>query len=333
MSGPCRVTTTIDFNADGKQFGALSVPYSSNESAWGAVRIPIVVIRGGAGPTLLCTGGNHGDEYEGPIALGKLARSLEAADLAGRLILVPALNLPAVLAGTRVSPLDRINLNRTFPGRWDGTVTEMIADYVTRRVLPLCDAVVDLHSGGRTLHFLPFCGMHVLEDAEQMARTRAAMLAFGAPFSVIIDEFDRLGMLDTTAEQLGKMFLFTELGGGGAASAATIAIAERGVRNLLRHFGMMAGDPEPAATRLMHSPDASYFVVAEHRGLFEILLDPGAEVGAGQPIACIHDVENPARAPATYHAERAGLLIGRRWPGPTRPGDCLAVIATEREPR
>jgi N-alpha-acetyl-L-2,4-diaminobutyrate deacetylase len=333
MSEPCRVTTTIDFNADGKQFGALGVPYSSNESAWGAVRIPIVAIRGGAGPTLLCTGGNHGDEYEGPIALGKLARSLEAAEIAGRLILLPALNLPAVLAGTRVSPLDQVNLNRTFPGRWDGTVTEMIADYVTRRILPLCDAVVDLHSGGKTLNFLPFCGMHVLEDAEQMARTRAAMLAFGAPFSVIIDEFDRLGMLDTTAEQLGKVFLFTELGGGGAASAATVALAERGVRNLLRHLGMMAGDPEPAATRLMHSPDPSYFVVSEHRGLFEILLDLGAEVRAGQPIACIHDVESPARAPATYHAERSGLLIGRRWPGPTRPGDCLAVIATEREPR
>ena len=334
MREPCRLTTTVDLDGDGKQFGTLSVPYSSNESAWGAVRIPIVVIKGGAGPTPLCAGGNQGDEYEGPIALGKLARGREAADLAGRLILLPALNLPAVLAGTRVSPLDRINLNRTFPGRWDGSVTEMIAEYVTRRILPLCDVVLDLHSGGNTLHFLPFCGMHVLEDAALMARTEAAMLAFGAPFGVIIDEFDRSGMLDTAVEQMGKLFLFTELDGGGTASAATIAIAERGVRNLLQHLGMRAGAPEPAATRLMHSPDPSYFVVAEDLGLFEIMVDPGAEVSPGQPIARIHDVESPARTPATYPAERSGLLIGRRWPGsPTRPGDCLAVIATEREPR
>ena len=61
MSEPCRVSTTVDFEAPGKQFGALNVPYSSNESAWGAVRTPIVVIKGGAGPTLLCTGGVHGD--------------------------------------------------------------------------------------------------------------------------------------------------------------------------------------------------------------------------------------------------------------------------------
>jgi N-alpha-acetyl-L-2,4-diaminobutyrate deacetylase len=329
MSEPCRVSTTVDLEADGKQFGALNVPYSSNESAWGAVRIPIVVIKGGAGSTLLCTGGVHGDEYEGPIALGKLARSLDAAELAGRLILLPALNLPAVLAGARVSPIDQINLNRAFPGKWDGTVTEMIADFVTRRILPLCDAVLDLHAGGRTLQFLPFCGMHVLEDAAQMARTHAAMLAFGAPFSVIIDEFDRLGMLDTAVEQLGKVFLFTELGGGGAATAATVAIAERGIRNVLRHFGMIEGAPEPAATRLMHSPDPSYFVVSEDRGLFEIMVDPGAVVEAGQPIARVHDVESPARTPTTYRAERPGLLIGRRWPGLTRPGDCLAVIATD----
>jgi N2-acetyl-L-2,4-diaminobutanoate deacetylase len=329
MAEPCRVSATIDLEADGKRFGALNVPHSSNESAWGAVRVPIVVIGNGAGPTLLFTGGNHGDEYEGPIALAKLARSLEPDTIAGRLILIPALNLPAVLAGTRVSPIDQVNLNRAFPGRWDGTVTSMIADYVTRRILPLCDAVIDLHAGGRTLSFVPFCGMHVLADPAQMARTKAAMLAFGAPISLMIEEFDVAGMLDTAVEQLGRPFLFTELGGGGAASAATVRIAERGILNLLRHFGVLEGAPEPTATRLMHSPDAAYFTVSEDRGLFELMVDLGAEVEAGQPIAQIHDIERPAKPPLVYEAQRAGLLIGRRWPGLTAPGDCLAVIATD----
>ena len=329
MAEPCRVFATIDLEEGGKRFGALSVPHSSNESAWGAVRVPIIVIRNGTGPTLLFTGGNHGDEYEGPIALTKLARSLEPHQIAGRVILLPALNLPAVLAGTRVSPIDQVNLNRAFPGRWDGTVTSMIADYVTRHILPGCDAVVDLHAGGRTLCFLPFCGMHVLADPARMARTRAAMVAFGAPISLMIEEFDTAGMLDTAVEQLGKPFLFTELGGGGASSAATVAIAERGIQNVLRHFEVIEGAPSPCGTRVMHSPDPSYFVVSEDRGLFEILLDLGAEVAAGQPVAQVHDVEKPARLPSIYRAERAGLLIGRRWPGLTAPGDCLAVIATD----
>jgi N-alpha-acetyl-L-2,4-diaminobutyrate deacetylase len=332
LSEPFRITTRVDFEAEGKQFGSLDVPHSSNDSAWGALRVPIVVIKRGRGPTLLFTGGNHGDEYEGPIALLKLARGLAPEAIEGRLILLPALNLPAVLAGTRVSPIDQVNMNRAFPGDPRGTPTLMIADYVRRRILPMCDAVIDLHSGGKTLSFVPFCGMHHLDHPEQTAATRAALLAFGAPLSLVIREFDVVGMLDTAVEELGKPFLFTELGGGGTATAATVAIAERGIRNLLRHFGLIEGSAEPAATRLMHSPDASWFVIADDRGILEILVDLGGEVAAGQPIGQIHDVERPRQAPAVCHAAQSGVLIGRHAPGLIKPGDCLAVIATDYAP-
>jgi N2-acetyl-L-2,4-diaminobutanoate deacetylase len=327
--GASRVTATVDYDADGKQFGVLNVPHSHNESAWGAVRIPVVVIKNGRGPTLLLVGGNHGDEYEGPIALMKLARALEPAAIRGRLILLPALNLPAVLAASRVSPIDQVNMNRAFPGAARGTPTRMIADYVDRTILPLADAVLDLHTGGKTLCFLPFVGMHLLPDAGLMARTRDALLAFGAPISLIIEELDVAGMLDTAVEEKGKIFLFTELGGGSGASAATLQIADRGVRNLLHHFGLIEGEIEPEATRLMHSPDASWFLVADDRGILEPLVDLGAEVAAGQPIAQIHDPEKPAKAAIVYRAAHSGLFIGRHAPGLVRPGDCLAVLATD----
>lgn len=329
MDAPLRVTTTVDLAAEGKQFGVVSVPHSSNESAWGAIRLPIVVIGRGTGPTLLLIGGNHGDEYEGPIALSKLARSLEPERIRGRLILLPALNLPAVLAGHRVSPIDGRNMNRVFPGRSDGSVTEMIADWLTRAILPACDLVLDLHAGGRTLVFTPYCGIHQLAAPAEMARSKAAMLAFGAPISLIIDEFDTAGMLDTAVEDRGTPFIFTELGGAGMASAATVRIAERGIQNLLRHTGVIEGEPPAAATRLMHSPDQGHFVIADDRGLFELLVDLGDEVSVAQPIVQIHDIEKPASAPVVYRAERSGILIGRRVPAPTQPGDCLAVIASD----
>jgi N-alpha-acetyl-L-2,4-diaminobutyrate deacetylase len=331
LSEPSRISTRIDFAAAGRQVGHLDVPHSSNESAWGALRVPIVVIGHGRGPTLLLTGGNHGDEYEGPIALMKLARTLEPEAIQGRLILLPALNLPAVLAGTRVSPIDQVNMNRAFPGDPRGTPTLMIADYVRRRILPQADAVIDFHSGGKTLNFVPFCGMHQLDDAAQMARSRAALLAFGAPLSIIIREFDVAGMLDTAVEELGKTFLSTELGGGGTATAATVAIAERGIRNLLSHFGLIDAPLEPAPTRLMHSPDASWFVIADDRGILEMLVDLGGAVSAGAPLAQIHDIERPQRPPAVYRAAQSGMLIGRHAPGLIKPGDCLAVIATDYE--
>lgn len=96
--------------------------------------------------------------------------TLDPDDVSGRIIIVPALNYPAFRAGTRTSPIDRGNLNRSFPGRPDGSVTEKIADYVTRQLLPLADIVLDFHSGGRTLDFLPYAAAHELPDKIQEAR-------------------------------------------------------------------------------------------------------------------------------------------------------------------
>ena len=70
------ITPTIPLDADGINHGFLRLPYSRNDSAWGSVMIPITVIRNGSGPTALLTGGNHGDEYEGPIALQALTHEL-----------------------------------------------------------------------------------------------------------------------------------------------------------------------------------------------------------------------------------------------------------------
>ena len=69
-----RIGTDIDFDKDGKQQSYLRVPISTNSSAYGTVPIPITAVKQGKGPTILITGGVHGDEYEGPIALSKLAR-------------------------------------------------------------------------------------------------------------------------------------------------------------------------------------------------------------------------------------------------------------------
>jgi len=324
---PSPITPTIDVDAPGASHGFLRLPYSRDDSAWGSVMIPIAVLRGGDGPTALLTGGNHGDEYEGPIALFDLARSLDPAELAGTVIVVPALNLPAFRAGTRTSPIDRGNLNRSFPGSPTGSVTQKIADYVTRHLVPRADVVLDFHSGGRTLDFLPFAAAHVLPDKEQEARARAAVAAFAAPFSMQMLEIDAVGMLDTTAEALGKTFVTTELGGGGTARAETVAIARRGVRNLLVHAGILKGTPAPAPTRWLDMPSGDCFTFAEEDGLLEPLVDLGGAVTAGDVVARIHPATRTGLAPVELHAGLTGLLAARHFPCLVKAGDCAAVIA------
>ncbi|KAB0493979.1 N(2)-acetyl-L-2,4-diaminobutanoate deacetylase DoeB [Pseudomonas vancouverensis] len=321
------ISATLDFTREGVQHGFLKLPYSRDDSAWGAVMIPITVIQRGEGPTALLSGGNHGDEYEGPVALSKLAQSLSAADVRGRVIIVPFMNTPAFRAGQRTSPIDKGNLNRSFPGKPDGTVTEKIADYFTRTLLPLADIVLDIHSGGRTLDFLPFAACHVLPDKVQQARCEAGMRAFNAPYSMRMLELDAGAMYDTAAESQGKVFVTTELGGGGSSSARSVAIAERGVRNLLVHAGILEGEVQTAPSVMLDMPDSDCFIASEHDGLLEMCRDLGDHVDQGEVIARVYDATRSGVAPVEYRAARRGLLAARHFPGLVQCGDTLAVIA------
>ncbi|THD82916.1 N-alpha-acetyl diaminobutyric acid deacetylase DoeB [Aliigemmobacter aestuarii] len=329
MTRPNPIVPTVDFDAEGVQHGFLRLPYSRDDSAWGSVMIPVTVVKNGEGPTALLTGANHGDEYEGPIALMNLARSLSPDQVTGRVIIVPAMNYPAFLAGTRTSPIDRGNMNRSFPGRPDGTVTEKIADFFQRVLLPMADVVLDFHSGGRTLDFLPFCAAHVLPDKRQDAEAFRLVRAFGAPWSVRMLEIDAVGMYDSAAEEMGKVFVTTELGGAGTASATSAGIARRGVRNLLVAAGILRGEVEAGETRWLDMPDGDCFTFAEDGGLIEFLFDLGDRIERGQAVARIWPTGRTGADPVELAARRSGLLAARHVPGLVKPGDCVAVIAVE----
>lgn len=326
---PSPISATVDFDAEGVQHGFLKLPISTDDSAWGAVMIPITVIKHGEGPTALLTGGNHGDEYEGITALLKLANALTAEEVHGRVIIVPMMNTPAAQAGRRTSPMDAGNLNRSFPGDPDGGVTEQIADYFTRYLVPICDVVLDLHSGGSTLDIVPFAASHHLDDQDQQRQALAGAIAFGAPTAMMMFELDAAKLFDTTVESQGKVFVATELGGGGTTTPERLAIAERGVRNFLVHFGLVDGELEAPAEpqTYVDMPDASCYVQSEHSGLLELTLALGDAVEKGQVIARVYDMTRTGAAPVEYRAARGGLLVARRFPARVGMGDTIAVIA------
>ncbi|MEM7172719.1 MAG: N(2)-acetyl-L-2,4-diaminobutanoate deacetylase DoeB [Pseudomonadota bacterium] len=321
------VSCTIDLDQDGVQHGFLKLPHSHDVSAWGAIMVPVTSVRNGNGPVALLTGANHGDEYEGPTALMDLSAHLQPVQVQGQAIIVPGMNYPAFRAGRRTSPIDGGNMNRVFPGRPDGGVTEKIADYFQRHLLPRADFVLDFHSGGRTLDFVPFAAAHVLPDPDQQAQCVAAMRAFNAPYSVMLLEIDSVGMYDTSAEEMGKVFVSTELGGGGSSTAKTVQIAKRGLANFLKHAGILAGEPEIGPTRHLDMPDGKCFVTSESNGLVEFCVDLGEEVRAGDLLAKVYDVERSGGKPRSYKAPIDGFLAGRHYPGLIAMGDFMAMIA------
>ncbi len=118
-------------------------------------------------------------------------------------------------------------------------------------------------------------------------------------------------------------------------TAETLRIADIGLRNLLRHFGLL---DEPLVrredfgmepTRLLHTPDSDCYVFAEDDGIYEVMADLGSEVEAGSVIGRIHNLHDPSKEPVAHTAHRSGLLICRHFPGLIKRGDCAAVIAED----
>jgi len=329
MNDTSLITTDVDLDRPGKQFGNLFVPQSTNSAGWSVYPIPIIVIQGGEGPTAVLFGGNHGDEYEGPVTLMKLARSLTAEDLQGRLIIIPMLNRPAVVAGTRLSPLDGVNMNRAFPGEADDSITGMIAHYVSSTLLPLADLVVDIHSGGSSMHFLPSVNMHQVDDPGQMEKMLSAGRAWGAPYVFIYRDVAGSGLLPTLAEQMGKVTLGTEIGSKAQYGVETLQIASRGVANVLHWLGVLPGAPEgPAGSepQLVAADDPGDYVMAPVSGIHEPLVELGEMISAGDPIGHVHNIEQPEQSPVIVTALTDGMLMGRRSNPRTMQGECLATL-------
>ena len=324
---PNPIFSTIPFDKDGVHHGFLKLPYSRNDSAWGAIMIPIAVIRNGDGPTALLTGANHGDEYEGTIALQNLALQLKPRDICGRVIIVPAFNYPAFRAGCRNSPYDDGNMNRVFPGNSAGNLTEKIADYFSTCLVPMASVVVDIHAGGKTLEFVPLAAAHVMPDKELQRRCIDALLAFNAPNSMLLVEPSAAGMYDTTVEEQGKTFVTTELGGGGTTSPLTLSVAKRGIRNILIHAGILDGEISMEPTVGLDMPDENCYLFSEHEGLIEPVASLGDTVEQGDPIAKIWPLDRTGVAPFEYRSFRSGMVVGRHFPGLVQCGDCLAVFA------
>lgn len=323
------ITCTVDFDRPGKQLGNLAVPMSTNSAGWAKYYLPIAVIRNGEGPTAVLFGGNHGDEYEGPVTLMNLVRTLEPDELQGRIIVLPMLNRPAVQAGTRLSPIDGVNMNRAFPGSRSDTITGMIAHYVSSVVLPLADLVIDIHSGGSSIRFLPSVNMHRVENQDQMNRMLDAGRAWGAPYVYLYEDVAGEGLLPSLAERMGKVTLGTEMGSKSQFGSGILRITSDGVYRVLYHGGVLRScsiAPPAAEPIVVAGDDPRDYIMAPSSGIFEPFVELEDRIEAGQAVGQMHSIEHPFRTPEPVLAETSGLLMGRRSVPLTTQGECVATV-------
>ena len=330
------LSSPLDLDAAGKRAGQYGLTHSGNRHAFSAIRAPLGVIRGEDGPTALICGGNHGDEYEGQIIARRLFERLEPEDLHGRLILAPALNMPAIEAVSRTSPLDGGNLNRSFPGEAHAGPTREIAGFVATQLMPLADIAIDLHSGGTGTAYLDAAYLCLSGDAARDAQTRAMATTMGLPFAMVVPPGDTPGDFDGAAQAAGCAMLSCELGGERKVSRRALEAGWQGVLRVLVDAGILH---EAAATRLGAGPApqtrfldlgaASAAVTSDHHALAEPLVALGEAVSAGQPIARLRDLHRLDVSAIDLTAPVAGIVAIQRAGAIVAPGDHLCVICPE----
>ena len=325
---PTRIHCTIDLEAPGRRVGRLEVRHSNNRHAYGVIPVPIACIGDGQGPTALVSAGNHGDEHEGKIIARRLIRALDPERVHGRLIVIPALNYPAVVEDARVSPIDGGNMNRAYPGDAGGTPTFAIAHYLETVLLPMCDAALDLHSGGKASEYLPCAYLVMGGNRGLMTAKVEAVKAFGAPVTAVVSATADPRSLSGAADRHAVVNLATELGGGGTVGLDALEVGEAGTRRWLAHVGILEpGDAPPASpTRFLRTRDRNDFVAAPMDGLFEPCVRLGDEVEAGDVAGIVHPVDDPERDGAEVRFATGGIVVCRRVPARAIRGDYLLHV-------
>jgi predicted deacylase len=319
------VLGSIEAQAGTTVSGYLEVPRGIDQ----ATRIPVSVIHGARpGPTLALVAGTHGYEYPPITALQRLRGSLDPARLSGTILMVHVANPPSFLGRTiYTSPVDGKNLNRVYPGKPDGTISERIAHTITTQVIERADYLVDMHGGDGNEILRPYVYMPVTGNGELDGKVRGMALAFGLDHIVIdtgqLADPAASVFTDQTALSRGIPAITTETGQLGSNDDYWVGLARDGVMNLIRHLKMI-DEKEIPNQGVVWLKD--YEVIrAQATGVFQASVRDGYAVAEGTLIGELSDLfGEPIMDIRAPFAGVVNYVVGTP---PVSEGEPLAMIS------
>jgi hypothetical protein len=210
--------------------------------------IPLGIVEGkNPGPTLAVIGGVHGSEYSAHEGVARFWASLNPEELSGKVYVVLAADVTAMCGHSLyVNPIDGKNLNRVWPGKKDGTLTEVIAYTITEEVVKKADAMIDCHGGEFDESLALFIITHFVGDAALDKKNLDLAMALGMPFVEVTDAHGQvLGTGTGGAEAMkgGRPGIMLEAGGRGLQEEFYISATFNCLKNALYHLGIKAGKP------------------------------------------------------------------------------------------
>ncbi len=317
--------------------GWLDVPAGPGPDDAGT-RIPVSVINGvRPGPVLALVAGTHGYEYTSIVALQRVLARLDPALMSGAVILVHMANPPGFYGRRIYYGPDGKNLNRVYPGRPDGTLSERIAHTITREVIDRCTHLADMHCGDGNESLRPYSYWMVSGNAAVDEASRQMALAYGLDHIVVDRERptdpNRSIYTADTAILRGKPAITTESGGLGLTDEASVAAHEEWALGLAGHLGIA----ETPSVRVEHPVwiDRGEVLRAVSAGLWRPAVEKMQSVSRGTLIGTILDpfgsVLHEVRAPFS------GEILYVVATPPVGQGEPLAfvgrLLAEETPPR
>ncbi len=287
--------------------------------------IPVIVLNGAQpGPCVWVDGVVHGDEPEGTLCCHMLDAALDPARMRGSVVLVPVLNVPAFEAAQRGNPLDTFSydLNRIYPGKADGYLTERVAFIHSEWLRKIADFEISLHSGGAHSYLSETIFATEKPEAIQLAK------AMGKDFGLILKNFLPKGSPPAVMFEAGKHGITVELGGRSATSPKEFyrcgkTLAD-GILNLLKAYDIVEGQPEYAPK---HLTGIQHALLAPTSGMFLANTDLEFQqpMLAGDLIAIIVNVYGDTLA--ELRAPTDGMIFGLRALPNVQTGDWCCFYA------
>jgi predicted deacylase len=266
----------------------------------GGVEHPAFEARGSRdGPHVALIGGIHGCEYSSTAAVTRFMNELLSDELAGSITAVPVVSMQSFTQRSPfVVPEDGKNLNRSFPGTYEGTYTDALARGIFNELIAPADVLIDLHGGDLVEALEPFS---IYNASAVEERARALAVAFGLPYVVRDDSEGGLaGMTSSAAARAGITAIIAEAGGRGQLEEDAVAMLVEGVRNALRSLEMLPG-PTRAPRADMRFVGAFDWLRCHDGGWWEAAVGVGAEVAGGDLLGWVKnlygDVLEEIRAP------------------------------------
>jgi uncharacterized protein len=266
------------------------------------------------GPVLLLMGGLHGDEINGVEIIRRIIDSqLNIPDI-GTVICIPILNIYGFIHFSRFVP-DGKDVNRSFPGKKNGSLAARIAYYLMKVIIPQITYGVDFHTGGDDRSNFPQIRCMIRDEVNQRLAN-----AFYAPFT--IDSQYRPKSLRQSAAKLGKNIIVYE--GGESSRFDEFAIQEgiNGTLRLMQFLGMRSEAPAPAMKN--HIVTSSSWVRAKLSGVFVSKVKYGDYVSRSTVVGTISDPFGEFKI--NLKASNSGFVIGINHQPLVHQGDALLHI-------